>query len=474
MNTQKVAPHLLFDKLFTIKGLQDIFESKIKAKQSKGIDRINPSQFSQQLEKQKQKHLRIIKYKCIEKTYKFSPYVEIIKPKGRNKVPRVISVPTVRDRIVLYALKKILDSAFDDCIRRKLANTYIHDIQKAIKDVDPESLFIVSTDIKQFYDSINRKILIEKISTKIRSKKILMLIEQAISTPSVPKNYRKSSINNYKTEQGIPQGLSISNILADIYVSEYIDKYIKENYPSCHYFRYVDDILIVGQKECMDGVEDLIEERLKDLRLTNHLDKTFSNTGDKPFEYLGYRFELPKIIVRQSTIDKFIASIAAKFSDYIHNKSKRLKDKDYLNEDKLKEVFLIELNEKITGAISGKKRYGWIFYFHAINDLSLLHKTDAIISNFFKRLDDFNNTAPTKLKKLSRAYYEVKDSRRINNGYIHDYNQYQDISSQRSFLDQRGYIDPKKDYSDSDIKKMYQRVKSRNLSQLEKDDANMY
>ena len=91
MNTNKLAPHLLFDKLFTIKRLQDIFESKIKVKQSKGIDRINPSQFSQQLEK----HLKIIKYKCIEKTYTFSPYVEILKPKGRNKVPRVISVPTV-------------------------------------------------------------------------------------------------------------------------------------------------------------------------------------------------------------------------------------------------------------------------------------------------------------------------------------------------------------------------------------------
>ncbi len=107
----------------------------------------------------------------MKKTYKFSPYVEIIKPKGRDKVPRVISVPTVRDRIVLYALKKILDSAFNDCIRRKLANTYIVDIQKIITRIDPKSLFIVSTDIKNFYGSIDRKILIQIISTRIKSKK---------------------------------------------------------------------------------------------------------------------------------------------------------------------------------------------------------------------------------------------------------------------------------------------------------------
>ncbi len=165
MNTNKLAPHLLFDKLFTLKSLQDIFKSKIKAKQSKGIDRINPSQFSQQAKK----HLRIIKYKCIKKTYKFSPYVEIIKPKGRDQVPRIISVPTVRDRIVLYALKEILDNAFDNCIRRKLANTYIHDIQKVVKDIEPQNIIAISTDIKNFYDSINRTILIERISTRIKS-----------------------------------------------------------------------------------------------------------------------------------------------------------------------------------------------------------------------------------------------------------------------------------------------------------------
>ncbi len=224
----------------------------------------------------------------------------------------------------------------------------------------------------------------------------------------------------------------------------------------------------------MEGMEELVKKSLEILKLENNPEKTFSNTGDKPFEYLGYRFELPKITVRQSTIDKFVASIAAKFSDYRHNKQKRLNDKDYLNGDKLKEVFLIELNEKITGAISGTKRYGWIFYFHAINDRNLLYKIDAIISKFFKRLDDFNNTAPNDLKKLSRAYYEVKDSRRISSGYIHDYNQYKDIFSQKSFLIKRGHIDPNKNYSNLDIEKRYQRVRSKYLSQLEKDDANMY
>ena len=106
--------------------------------------------------------------------------------------------------------------------------------------------------------------------------------------------------------------------------------------------------------------------------------------------------------------------------------------------------------------------------------MSLLHKIDAIINSFFKRLEDFDRTAPSELKKVSRAYYEVKDPRRINSGYIHNYNQYQDLLSQTIFLERRGYIDPRKNYSDSDIKEMYQRESSRYLSQLKKDDANIY
>ncbi len=470
MTTAKLAPYQLFNKFFKLKNLKHIFESNIKSQQSRGIDRINGYQFSQQAKK----HLKIIKNKCINKTYQFSPYSEILKAKGRNKSPRIIAVPTVRDRIVLYALKEILSDVFSDCVRRKLANTYIHDIQKVTQNIEPKELGVFGTDIINFYGSINRELLIQKISTRIKSQKILTLIERAISTPIVPKNYRKQNIDQYKTSEGVPQGLSISNILADIYVSEDIDGYIQDNY-SCDYFRYVDDILIFCNKNCLNQIENIIQERLSLLELENHKAKTFCNTGEHPFEYLGYRFELPKITVRQSSIDKFIASIAAKFSDYAHNKQKKLKQKTYLTEERLKEIFLIELNEKITGAISKNKRYGWIFYFHAITDLSVLYKIDNIICNFFKRLPDFKQTAPTELKKLSRAYYEVKDIRKINSGYIHNYNQYKDELQKQSFLVQRGFIEPSKNYSNADeIDRLYQQARNIYLSQLEKDNANIY
>lgn len=55
MTTEKLAPYQLFNKFFTIKNLKDVFESNIKSQQSRGIDRINGYQFSQQAKK----HLKI-------------------------------------------------------------------------------------------------------------------------------------------------------------------------------------------------------------------------------------------------------------------------------------------------------------------------------------------------------------------------------------------------------------------------------
>lgn len=76
---------------------------------------------------------------------------------------------------------------------------------------------------------------------------------------------------------------------------------------------------------------------------------------------MGYVFNANVITVRDSTVESFIKSIASRFSDYLHNKNKRLKKYTHLTVDDLKDVFLEELNDKLTGAISEKKDMdGWL------------------------------------------------------------------------------------------------------------------
>jgi RNA-directed DNA polymerase len=87
----------------------------------------------------------ILKKKCLDGSYGFSPYVETLKSKGKGKHPRVIAIPTVRDRIVLLALKELLFKMFPDCVPKKLSNTYIHEINQLIPNIKLESTSILKT-----------------------------------------------------------------------------------------------------------------------------------------------------------------------------------------------------------------------------------------------------------------------------------------------------------------------------------------
>ncbi|AFZ04462.1 reverse transcriptase domain-containing protein [Calothrix sp. PCC 6303] len=462
------TPYELLKSSVKIKSLKKIYDDKFESSTTKGIDRLSGIQFR----KQSKSQFKVIKKKCLNGTYRFSPYLELLRSKGRDKPPRLLAIPTVRDRIVLYALKEILFQIFPDCVPRKLANTYIYDIKKFVSSRSPSEVSILRADVENFYGSINREKLFIKLKKRIKSYKLLSLIKKAIETPIVPNNYSRKDRKEYVKESkgiGIPQGLSISNILAHIYLYDF-DHLIKNHNCVNVYYRYVDDILIFSEKDKIDKIEILFKSELKNIDLNCNFNKTYKKSGQEEFEYLGYRFKLPTVTIRLSTIERFIHSITAKFSSYIHNRTKNLQSKYAV--DKLKENFVVNLNEKITGAISEKRKYGWIFYFSAINDMSVLYKIDNIIAGLFKRLEDFDRIPPANLKKISRAFYEAKYN--PEGGYIHDYNSYQTVKQKSDFLGQRGHLEPEKEYSGEEIEKLFEAIKQRNLSELERDDSWLY
>ncbi len=124
----KIFPSKLFRKNFSQRSLREGFYKKVKRKNTKGVDRADPNNF----EKNLNENIKVINKKCLKGTYKFSPYLELLKLKGRGKEPRVISIPTVRDRIVLHQLKETLFEIFPECVRRKTSRSYIQEINSYI------------------------------------------------------------------------------------------------------------------------------------------------------------------------------------------------------------------------------------------------------------------------------------------------------------------------------------------------------
>jgi len=458
----------LFCGLFLPASLFDVFQISFSNSTSKGTDRLNSFQFAPRALQE----LSLASAKCINGTYRFAPYLEVLKTKGRDKNPRLIGIPTIRDRVILAQLNRFLAAVYPERVPRNVASKYVRTIADDLQTRTGRSTWICSTDIKTFYDSIERPRLLKHLTKQIKCGAALKLVRHALLTPTVPQNTHRSRHSEYREETGVPQGLAISNILASIYMQPVDDA--MQTY-GVHYYRYVDDVLMYGNHSKVQSAFKSLAGRLKRRGLGLHplnSNKTQIVKLGSPFGYLGYFFKEEIITVRDSTVERFLHSIAAKFSDFKHNKFRRLEKFRYLTEARLCEIFLMELNERITGAVRGQKRYGWIAYFNQINDLSLLHRLDHSIRALFTRLPEFNNQAPVGLKSLRRAYWEMRFN--TTGGYIRNYDEIKTKTQKLEFLQHRGRIADDEILTDEQIDARYERYVHNVLSAMHADEGAVY
>lgn len=462
------TPSDLFEHLFSANELMLVFETKFATSSGKGIDRLNGFQFARRAADE----LTVASRKCLDGSYRFSPYLEVLKTKGRGKPPRVIGIPTVRDRVVLCQLNRYLAELFPERVPRNVAATYVRRIAESLAEQNQEDTWVCTTDIMTFYDKIERPRLLKILGKRVTSKAALSLGAHAIQTPTVPKNTRRHRHADHRESTGVPQGLAISNILASIYMQPIDDE--MDKLPVA-YYRYVDDVLMYGTYDEIHAAFKSLRSRLQRRGLGLHDLKSGKSQIaqlSKPFGYLGYQFKGKEITVRDSTVERFIQSIAAKFSDFKHNKTKRLERFKYLNEERLRKIFLMELNERITGAVKEKKRYGWIAYFSQITDLELLHQLDHAIAALFSRLDEFQNAPPLGLRKLRRAYWEMKFN--PNGGYIRDYDAISTIPQKLEFLRARGRVGDDEALTDEQIDRRFEKYVKHNLAAMLADEGAVY
>lgn len=454
-----------FEEYFNVEALRQLYLDRLSNSKAKGIDKINSSLFNSRLEEE----LNIISSKVISGKYIFSVYVEKLKLKGRNKLPRVISIPTLRDRIVLLTIKEILHDLFPASINKKLPNGYIREIKQYIGQNEKDYHFL-KLDIEKFYDNIDHKILIEMLESKINDRRLINLINLAVCTSTIPINTRLSDYHKFNTEIGVPQGLSISNILAQIYVSSLDQVIDKRKY---FYRRYVDDIIILNDEPISNFRYNNIKKSLNDIKLSLNESKTEKGSLEEGFVFLSYKI-LPNIIsISDKNVEIFIRRIAAKFTWFKNGISNKNRRPNWLeNDDRFKEVFIEELNETITGIISSNKNYGWLFYFSEMNDESLLFKIDNIINRFFLSLDSFVNRPPNELKRISRAFRAIKHEN--NKNYLCNFDNYDTIRKKRNYLIFRGKIDSEVYYSDRDINNLFEIFKTKQIRNLEKDIGYKY
>ena len=380
-----------FSRQFQVQRLQKLFEEKLIGARAVGVDGISLEKFQSNIERE----VEIISRKALGGTYRFSAFKAKFISKGHSSPPRVISIATIRDKLSLRALFEVLREVYPDCITSK-PHSYVSEVRAFCRAASKESVFL-RVDIRDFYVSIEVDKLMKILSRRVRKKEILVLIEGALRT---------------KTEgftRGVPQGLSISNILANLYLSDF-DREMRQKFA---YFRYVDDILfILPDEKVAETAYSLVRRKLKGkYSLVCHdLGKNEKSTISKiedGIDYLGYRISLGKTKVKDKSVKQFIGRLFKLLYRYAKSNQSA--------------SALWRLNLRISGCRFNGRYRGWVHFFQQIDDVKQLVRIDAFI---LKTLRELNISIDhSRIKKITRAFYEAKYNSEAT-VYIPNFDQY--------------------------------------------------
>lgn len=433
----------IFDHMFSEENFNEVFIERLNGRNGGGHDRMTPEIYLQN----HSNDFESVPKKCIDGLFSFSNYNERLIMKGRGKFPRVISIPSVRDRLVLAVLNKYLQHRCAKENWSRSANERVRSVQNYRIKAGTKEIKYIKTDFKGFYDSINRAVLIEILKNKNLDYRACQLVERAITTPTTAPGQAELPET---PEFGIPQGLAISNILSDIYLEDF-DEFASKH---CEvYIRYVDDILFLQPKN--DDLLDLLSKFIKSrkMNLEFHPEKICHGIlGKDHLDFLGYEFTEKGTTVRHSNVTSFFNRIAKECSNFKKQYKKRGLRPTYLyNDEDFINTRIELLNLSITGIKVQKKYFGWMHHYQQIDDIGLLSMIDRKIRNSFLKFLP-KNILP-RVKSLKRMYYLILGGQMDKE--VFDYDTLTATAQQRAYLQKLGRLDPQLQYSDSEIFEKY-------------------
>ncbi len=445
---------------FNAENMDAYFKRKLQKKKGGGRDHLSPDKFYAKY----QASFGEIAKQCLDGTYRFSCYNEKLVLKGAGKLPRVLSIPSMKDRLVLGVLNDYLSDEFRDCVRGEVPNKLMGDVVDMMKSTE-QKVYYLRTDFHDFYGSVSIKLLMNMLSSRITDEHLIELVYRAITTLTIS-GHKPSGII-HRPKYGIPQGLAISNILAAIYMKSFDDEFAM-NYAQL-YIRYVDDILFLNPKLPILKRPMLKEIQRRNLRLRLSTAKCKQGiVGTSDIDFLGYVIkDKNKVFVREKSVTRFlsrIAALAARCRDGWENKDNR--QPFIRDDDAYVEYYKEELNQLISGFRHGRVAYGWMAYFQGITDVASLYGMDRVIhERIFKKLPE---TITNDVNKLVDTYYALR--RKSGGSLVKDYDDFTDVESKRRFLLRKGWIREYVEYTPEQIENYFDRyldfIKKRELRNI--------
>jgi CRISPR-associated protein Cas1 len=289
---------------FLLRGFDKVEQSDGSA----GIDKVTIESFETDLENQ----INLLHNELSFFQYKPNPILFFERTK-ENGNKRLLSIFSVRDRVAQSSAFLVLNPLFEKQFEKESFG-----FRKGLSREDAAReiyqlynlgyKWIVDADIKNYFDTVDHKILFEKLNLLINEKEVIALLRKWIQAECTIGKKRK------RIKHGLIQGSVISPMLANLYLDKF-DEALKSN--GFKLVRYADDfIILTKEKPEAEEALNLTKDLLAELKLEINIEKTSITNFEAGFKFLGYIF-LNSLIVPSSPKDtsKLISPRQEIFSD---------------------------------------------------------------------------------------------------------------------------------------------------------------
>ncbi|MFA5320457.1 MAG: group II intron reverse transcriptase/maturase [Candidatus Omnitrophota bacterium] len=228
--------------------------------------------------------------------------VNIPKPDGGQ---RSLGIPTVIDRLIQQALHQVISPIFEKSFSEssygyRPGRNAQQAVEQARKYVASGRRWVVDIDLEKFFDSVNHDILMDRVESKVKDKRITKLIRRYLQA-----GIMKNGLTIASTE-GTPQGGPLSPMLSNILLDD-LDKELERR--GSAFCRYADDcnIYVHSQRAGERVRESVTRYLMETLNLKVNEKKS---AVDRPWKrkFLGYTVTMDKVTrlrVSERSIKRF-------------------------------------------------------------------------------------------------------------------------------------------------------------------------
>ena len=268
-------------------------------------------------DKHREEHIAKLRETLLSGTFQTSRYqiFKIYEPKERE----IYRLPYYPDRIVHHAIMNVLEpiwvSIFTadtySCIKERGIHAAAKKVKKALLADPKGTAYCLKIDIRKFYPSIDHGILKEIVRRKIKDERLLSLLDEIIDSVNkpgvdlhgVPQPHEKQGV-------GVPIGNYLSQYFANLYLA-YFDHWVKEEKGIKYYFRYADDIVILGPDKLeLHALLREIQKYMEGLKLEVKKNWQVFPVDSRGIDFLGFVFFHTHTRMRKRIKQRFCRKLA--------------------------------------------------------------------------------------------------------------------------------------------------------------------